>query len=151
MSDSGLLSYEYNELATLARQLKDWTIALKQVFYKIPQSTEEEAVQADLDTALRGLKRTVEFLCDVIEVEDEGAWPEHWLTSLPLPTLVVERLRKAHTFEGPLYVSRLERLRDRLQVGISSLTRKDIELIDDIVLATNADANAIFRRLMRWG
>ncbi len=104
----------------------------------------------DLASALDGWMRIARFLRDVVGLEDEGAWPEEWISDLPLPTMVVERLREVHAYQRPLYLTQLERFAEHLDKGIDALTDKDMDLLDDIVLATTADANAVFRRLMRW-
>ena len=149
MSDLGLLSYQYQELANLARQLKRWAVRVKCARYNLPVP-DEDLEGLDLPTSMKELGRITRFLKDVIACEDEGAWPEHWLSEPPLPTVLVERLRVTHALDLPLYGRQLARLSDRLQKGIEALTDKDVDLLDGIVLAADADANAVFRRLMRW-
>lgn len=148
MSDLGLLSYQYQELADLARQLKQWAVRIKCAHYNLPIPDEDLAV-IELSVALSELARITCFLKDVVG-QDEGAWSQDWLANPPLPTVLVERLNEAHVYELPLYVKQLKRLSEHLQKGVEALTDKDIALLDGIVLAADADANAVFRRLMRW-
>lgn len=150
MSDLGLLSHQYQELATLARQIRLWVMQVKQAHYPLPSGEADDAQSDDLPTAMTELARITEFLRDVVGFENEGLWPDHWLTEPPLPPVLVKRLHESHAFERPLYISQLAQLTDHLKDNIDALTEKDLELLDDIALATNADVNAVFRRLMRW-
>jgi hypothetical protein len=149
MSDLGLLSYQYQELANLARQLKQWAVPIKCAYHHLP-FPETDAAHPNLSTAVAEMEQIARFLSEVIVLEDEGAWPEKWLADPPLPTLLVERLRNAHAYELPLYVQQLSRLSEHLHKGVESLTARDVSLLDNIVLAADADVNAVFRRLMRW-
>ncbi len=148
MSDLGLLSHQYKELAELARQLKHWAVQVRRVYHSLPAPETHEA--SDLTTAKTELARVARFLADVINCEDEGAWPKHWLVAPPMPTALVERLRDAHAYDRPLYVKQLARLAEHLDQDPEALTDRDMSLLDGIVLAASADANAVFRRLMRW-
>jgi len=151
MSDMGLLSQQYQALSALARQLRQYAVQIKRFYHHIPETTKEAATTPpNLTTACAELARVARFLRDVIDVENEGAWPEHWLANPPLPTGTIERLRAAHIYDRPLFMRRLERLSEHLEQGANTLVDKDIELLDSIVLAANADTNAVFRRLMRW-
>jgi hypothetical protein len=148
MSDLGLLSYQYKELAELAQQLKQWAVQVRRAYHDLPAPETDEA--SDLTTAMTELARVTRFLGDVIGLEDEGAWPKHLLADPPVPTVLVERLRDAHAYDRPLYIQQLARLAEHLDEGVGALTDRDMDLLDGIVLAASADANAIFRRLMRW-
>jgi hypothetical protein len=151
MSDMGLLSQQYQALSALARQLRQYAVLIKRFHYHIPESAKEATTTSiNLTTACAELARVTRFLRDVIEVENEGSWPEYWVANPPLPTGTIERLRAAHVYDMPLFVKRLERLAEHLEQGANTLVDKDIELLDSIVLAANADTNAVFRRLMRW-
>ena len=149
MSDLGLLSQQYHELVGLARQVREWAIQVKRASYEIapPQG---DAMQASLDTSLSELARVMRFLRDVIALEDEGAWPEQWLANPPLPTFLVERLRAEHALDLPRYQNQLARLTEHLERGVRELTETDLETLDSVVLAVNADVNAVFRRMLRW-
>ena len=148
MSDLGLLSYQYKELAELARQLKQWAVQVRCAYHDLPAPETNKA--SDLTTAIAELARVTRFLGDVIGLEDEGSWPKHWLADPPVPTVLVERLRDAHAYDRPLYIKQLARLAKHLDQGVEALTDRDMNLLDGIVLAAGADANAVFRRLMRW-
>jgi hypothetical protein len=148
MGDLGLLSHQYKELADLARQLRQWAVQVRRSYHNLPiPGTDEEP---DLTTAIAELTEVARFLREVIELEDEGAWPEGWVANPALPIAVVERLRGMHAYDRPLYVKQLARLGEHLEQGREALTHTDLGLLDDIVLAAGADANAVFRRLMRW-
>ncbi len=148
MSDLGLLSHQYQALANLARQLKQWAVRVKCAHYNLP--VPEDIAAFDVPTAVNELARIMSFLKDVVGLKNEGEWPEHWLTEPALPSVLVEQLHNAHTHEMPLYIQRLEQLSEHLGKGAEALTDKDMTLLDSIVLAADADANAVFRRLMRW-
>lgn len=150
MSDLGLLSHQYQELAALARQVRQWVMQIKQAYYHLPSGEVHDAQSGDLPTAMTELARITEFLKDVVGFENEGLWPDRWLTEPPLPPVLVKRLHELHTFERPLYISQLALLTKHLKDDLDALTEKDLELLDGIALATNADVNAVFRRLMRW-
>lgn len=151
MSDLGLLSHQYQELAALARQLRQWVMQVKQAYYHLPPDNTEGVVEPDdLITAMKELAHIAEFLKEVVGLENEGMWPDRWLADPPLPPMLVKRLRELHAFERPLYINQLAQLTSRLRNDIDALTEKDLELIDDVTLAMNADVNAVFRRLMRW-
>lgn len=148
MSDLGLLSHQYRELADLARQLKQWAVQVRCAYHDLPASETDDA--PDLTIAMSELAQVTRFLADVVDLESEGAWPEHWLANPPVPTALVERLRDAHAHDRPLYIRQLTRLAEHLEQGGEALTDRDMSLLDSIVLAAGADANAVFRRLMRW-
>lgn len=150
MSDLGLLSHQYQELATLARQIRQWVMQIKQAYYHLPGSEADDVQSDELPTAMTELARITEFLKDVVGFENEGVWPDRWLAEPPLSPVLVKRLHESHAFERPLYISQLALLTDHLKDDLDALTEKDLELLDDIALATNADVNAVFRRLMRW-
>lgn len=150
MTDLGLLSHQYQEFAELARRLRQEAAAIKFAFYDLPESESPEP-KVELTLAMRELAQVSEFLRDVIDVKDEGKWPEHWLAAPPIPSVIVERLRDAHENDRPLYRKKIEVLTQHLNGSVAELTEQDMSLIDEIVVAANADATAVFRRLMRWG
>jgi hypothetical protein len=148
MSDLGLLSQQYKERAGLARRLRQWAVQVRRAYHSLP--VPEIDGEPDLAIALTKLAHVARFLEDVIGLEDEGTWPRRWLVNPALPTVVVDRLREAHALDRPLYIKQLARLAEHLENGTDALTGRDLNLLDDIVLAAGADANAVFRRLMRW-
>jgi hypothetical protein len=149
MSDLGLLSHQYKQLAELARQLRHWAVQVRRAYHNLPAPEPDN--ESGLKTAMTELARVTRFLGDVIGLKDEGEWPRHWLAEPPVPTVLVERLRDAHAYDQPLYIRQLARLTENLDQGLEALTERDMSLLDGIVLAAGADANAAFRRLMRWG
>lgn len=146
MSDLGVLSQQYQELTNLSRQLRHAAMQIHRAYHHIPGGEPNQP----LDIVLRQLAEIACFLRDVVGLDDEGQWPEKWLAALPLPTFVVERLRDAHTHDLPLYSKQLTRLAEHLERGIPQLTDTDLDVLDGIILAVGADANAVFRRMMRW-
>lgn len=150
MTDLGLLSHQYQEFAELARRLRQDAAAIKIAFYNLPKEESQES-EVELAEAMRELAQVSEFLRDVIDVKDEGKWSEQWVAAPPIPSAIVERLRDAHENDRPLYVKKIGTLAQHLNGTVADLTEQDMSLIDEIVLAANADATAVFRRLMRWG
>jgi hypothetical protein len=148
MSDLGLLSHQYRELAEVARQLRHWAVQVKRAYHDLPPADGD--TEADLTAALSELSIVTAFLRDVVDLKDEGAWPVRWLEAPPVPAALVARLRETHSTDRSLYVIQLGRLVKRLDQGIGALTERDIGLLDEIIKAAGADANEVFRRLMRW-
>lgn len=149
MTDLGLLSHQYQELATLARRLRLETALIKVSYHRL-MGAENAQAQRDLGEAIKELSRIAEFLKDVVDVNDEGEWPQLWLASPPVPSVIVERLRQVHENDRPLYMEKLGHLKQHLDQSVQALNDQDMVLIDEIVLAANADASLVFRRLMRW-
>lgn len=147
MSELGLLSYQYQAMAELSRQLRRHIVFVKRVYYKLPPDSDLELDETEVKKYFATILR---FLNDVIELDDESIWPEQWLETAPLPTAIVERLRKAHEFDHALYVRQLSRLADRFEDSLSHITESDIGLLEDIAHAANMDTTSVFRRLMRW-
>src|SRR5690606_22715075 len=105
---------------------------------------------AELAQAADGLSRVSKFLRHVIPAEDEGEWGEEWIIDPALPIDVVEKIREAHSSNQALYLEQLSRLTSHLENDPRQLTNKDIAILDSIMLATSADVNEVFRRMMRW-
>ncbi len=148
MSDLGLLSHQYQAMAELARQLRRDVLQIKRLYYGLPLSANDRGT--DIQASLAEFQRVVEFLCEVVPLAEEVAWPERWLDDPPLPSVLVENLRRIHTLDSPLYVKSLKKLEERLQQGIADLKEKDIFLLEEIAQSASTDANTVFRRLMRW-
>lgn len=148
MSDLGLLSHQYQAMAELARQLRHDVLQIKRLYYGLPLSANDK--ETDIQASLAEFQRVVEFLSEVVPLAEEMAWPERWLDDPPLPSVLVENLRKIHTLDSPLYVKSLKKLEERLQQGIADLKEKDIFLLEEIAQSASTDANTVFRRLMRW-
>ncbi len=150
MSDLGLLSHQYQVMAELARQLRHDGLQIKRLYYGLPLPANDK--ETDIEASLADFQeKIVEFLSEVIPLGEEDAWPERWLDDPPLPSALVEHLRKVHTLDSPQYVKSLTRLVQRLQQDITALKEKDILLLEEIAQSASVNANTVFRRLMRWG
>lgn len=147
MSDLGLLSYKYQTMAELARRLRRNVLLIKRLYYGLPVSEKDK--ETDIRKMLVETQEIVEFLRDVVPLSEEDVWPARWLDESPLPNDLVEQLRKIHNLDKPQYVKTLTRLGQRLQ-DITALKEKDIFLLEEIAYAASADANTVFRKLMRW-
>jgi hypothetical protein len=148
MSDLGLLSHQYQAMAELARQLRRDVLRIKRLYYGLPLPANDK--ETDIKASLAEFRRIVEFLGAVVPLAEEEPWPERWLDDPPLPSALVENLRKIHTLDAPQYIKTLKRLEQRLQQDITALKEKDIFLLEEIAQSASADANTVFRRLMRW-
>ncbi len=148
MSDLGLLSHQYHLMAELARQLRYDVLQIKRRYYGLPLPASMPS--NDFQTALANFQRIIEFLSDVIPLAEDVAWPDEWVSDPPLPNALVEKLRKLHTLDKPQYIKSLQRLKGRLEQDITTLKDRDILLLEEIAQAASADANTVFRRLMRW-
>ncbi len=147
MSDLGLLSYEYQMLLDLTQHLKEWVGQLKRLHFDLAVLEGPDHVSPG--EAATSLELVVRFLCDVIG-QEPSEWPEKWISALPLPVDIVDRLRELHSLDLPQYRQHLNTLAEHLDAGADSITDKDIVILDEIVAAAGADTNAVFRRLMRW-
>jgi hypothetical protein len=146
MSDLGLLSKQYQQLHEFLHRLRRWTTTIKQVHFKIGEQVDE----SDVIDALNGVSRIATFLRHVIPKVDEGEWDREWILDPPLPVDVVERIREIHSSNQSLYIEQLQKFLSRLQEKPMRLTDKDIDALDEIMLAASADINEVFRRMMRW-
>jgi hypothetical protein len=146
MSELGLLSQQYKQLHDFLRKLRRWITVIKQVKYHGEQAAEPR----DVNDALANLQHITEFLGDVIPLIDESEWDEKWLAAPPLPIDVVEKIRETHLRQQSLYLKQLQKLTLHLEEKQTQLTDKEIELLDEIMLAASADVNEVFRRMMRW-
>lgn len=147
MSDLGLLSHKYQTMAELARRLRRNVLLTKRLYYGLPLPEKDK--ETDIGKSLAEIQEIVEFLRDVVPLSEEDTWPVRWLDESPLPNDLVEQLRKIHTLDRPQYIKTLTKLGQRLQ-DITALKEKDISLLEEIAYAASADANTVFRKLMRW-
>jgi len=147
MSELGLLSYQYQALAELSRQLRNYIVYAKRIHYDLPIDPNDELNSTIVSTYFN---KIVQFLSEVIDLENESSWPEDWIDDPPLPNAVVERLRLQHEFDRLFYTKQLQRLAERLESDLTLVTPKDIKLLEEIAQATNMDTTSVFRRLMRW-
>lgn len=147
MSDLGLLSHEYQRLLDLTQHLKELVGQLKRLHLGLAVLGGPDHVLPN-EAATR-LEPVIRFLYDVIGEEPSG-WSENWITAMPLPMAVVDRLRELHALDLPQYRKHLESLADHLGAGADSISDMDLTILDEVVAAAGADTNAVFRRLMRW-
>ena len=150
MSDLDLLSHQYQMMAGLARRLRYQVLQIKRLYYGLPEGRGDKEIDIDASASIVAFQRILLFLSQVVPLGEEDAWPEDWLYDPPLPIAIVERLRKTHTLNRPLYVQSLTKAEQRLSQGIPDLKERDILLLEEIAQSASADANAVFRRLMRW-
>lgn len=148
MSDLGLLSHQYQIMAASARRLRRNVLRIKRQYYGLPLPGSD--TQADIKSSEAEMLVIVEFLRDVIPLTEEESVPVKWLDGAPLSNALVERLRKIHILDSPQYIKVLTRLEQRLQQGSTALNEKDLFLLEEIAQSANADANIVFRKLMRW-
>jgi hypothetical protein len=147
MSDLGLLSHKYQTVAELARQLRRNVLLIKRFFYRLlPLGKEQET---EVNKAFSEIKIIIEFLIDVIPLNEEVVWPVRWVDEPPISDALVEQLRKIHILDSPRYVRSLKNLREKLQDPVT-LKEKDIFLLEEIAYTASNDANTVFRKLMRW-
>jgi hypothetical protein len=92
MSDIGLLSHQYQALAEFSRELRQYIIYIKRLYYGLPRDT-DEALDAKIISYLHNL---INFLSEVINLNDEVNRSEVLLENTPLPISVVERLQHNH-------------------------------------------------------
>jgi hypothetical protein len=147
MSDLGLLSHQYQSKAELARRLRRHILLIKRSFYGLPFPT--SATEADFEESLAETQKIIEFLVEVVPLNEEANWSAKWQDDPPLPIPLVEQLKQLHTLDGPQYIKVLKRLETSVQ-DTTTLRDKDIRVLEEIAYAANVDANQVFRKLMRW-
>lgn len=146
MTDLGLLSKQYKQLHDFLRRLREWITTIKQLHYELAQQVDVTKVTE----AVNELSQIIQFMIEVIPEEDESEWDERWLLEPPLPIDVVEKIREKNFSQQSLYIEQLRRLIVRLEKKPIQLTDKDVDLLDEIMLAASADVSEVFRRMMRW-
>jgi hypothetical protein len=168
MSDVSVLSHEYQTASELSDVLNRSLIVLKKKVLGLPGAaavSDEELAQSRV--ALVGV---LDALIDLLGID---AVPAHSrrrggagagsvaaaagavyrtapdATLAQVPGAVVGRLRAAHDGEVPYFLEDLQRVAAKLRQPSGTLSPEDLQALEEIAAAAEAEASTVYRRLMR--
>lgn len=143
MSDVSVLSHEYKAASDLSHLIGDVLIPLKKVHFGLAGLAEDEP--ESLETRSRMLANV---LVDLEGLMSDGQM-DITRDAPQIPEALVVRLRREHGGSLPYYLDDLRRAADHLRAGASNVEKRDLQLLDELALATDAEASRVFRQLMR--
>jgi hypothetical protein len=144
MSDVSVLSHEYKTASELSQVTSRALITLKRARLGVEGTT----------TTLEELKQTgcelAEIVTAVADLLDPApATPPDERTAARVPATLVARLRAKRRGQLPYYLHDLRAAAGRLTGAPTDLTDADIDLLDELTAAVDAEASSVYRRLMR--
>ena len=145
MSDASVLSHEYKTASELSQAITDALIALKKVRLQLPGS---EAIAVDeLESSRRRLAEIVEALGILLKPGADSHLESTAATRVP--GALVSRLRRERQGDLDYYLDDLKQLAAHLRQESTRLSERDLDLLDQLAAAADAETSSVFRRLMR--
>ncbi len=140
MSESAIISHEYQSFADLFRTLNRYVVLIKKLHFRLPGA--ERVGDAEVAEAKRFLD---DLLRDVIGDLRAVTRPSG---ARRVPKILIKRLQDHHKARMAWYVDDLEALRQAL-TGNRALNEDLIRCLDDLVGQLDLETNALYRKLMR--
>ncbi len=147
MSEVSVLSQEYKTASDLSRALNAALIVLKKVQLGLP--TAETITPDEIERSQRCLSDILEALRQLLQpggADHPGATPE---AAARVPGALVTRLRVKWQGELDYHLEDLKEIAVRLREGVDALTDADLDRLDALASAADAETSSVFRRLMR--
>lgn len=142
MSDMSLLWHEYQRYNDLSRELTEDVILLQRVRLHLPGY--EEVTPKQREDSRKRLEQFVDMLAVNLNPEKAAE-----IEAILLPGTLVERIRNANSGLLPRFLVELQALREHLAEGESTLTNRDMELLDSLTNNVNQETSRVFNRLWR--
>ena len=144
MSETAIISQEYQSFSTLFRKLNRYIVLIKKRHFHLPGAgrlDDAEVVEAKrfLDDLLG------EIIADLKNVRDAAAHPP---ATRRVPKVLIKRLQEHQKARMAWYVDDLEELRQALR-GNCALNEDLIKCLDDLIGQLDLETNALYRKLMR--
>jgi hypothetical protein len=148
MSETGIISQEYENTAELFRAINESVIVLKKKHFNLTGAA--QVTSEDLSGARKLLTDLLRQLIE--ELENEPSAPVSAAgtegTSLQVPPFFIKRLQERHSGAMQWYLNDLRALLQALEEG-RPLTRDLLSYLDELCGQLDAETTAIHRRLWR--
>jgi rubrerythrin len=144
MSETGIISQEYENTAELFRAINQSVIVLKKKHFNLTGAA--QVTSGDLSEARKLLTDLLRQLIEKLEHEPSVLMTED--TSLQVPPFFIKRLQERHSGEMQWYLKDLRELLQALEEG-RPLTGNLITYLDELCGQLDAETTAIHRRLWR--
>lgn len=166
MSDVSVLSHEYQTASELSDVLNRSLIVLKKKVLGLAGAaavSDEELAQSRV--SLAGI---LDALVDLLGTDAGAGRGRHRAIAgsgasgtgaayrvspdavlAQVPGAVVGRLRDAHDGDLPYFLEDLQRVAARLRQPSGSLAQEDLQILEELASAAEAEASTVYRRLMR--
>ncbi len=148
MSDLSVLWHEYERYEDLTRNVTEDVTNLKRLRFGLPGS-ETVTVEERVSSRER-LQALVGAIAAALSPSTISPHLEESARAIPrLPSALIEQIRRTHGGMLPRFVEDVIVLCEHLAHGESSLTARDIELLDDLGNSVHTETSRVFRRLYR--
>lgn len=144
MSETGIISQEYENTAELFRAINESVIVLKKKHFNLTGAA--QVTTEDISEARKLLTDLLRQLIEELEHEPSALVTED--TSLQVPPFFIKRLQERHSGEMQWYLKDLRELLQALEEE-RPLTGDLITYLDELCGQLDAETTAIHRRLWR--
>lgn len=147
MSEVSVLSQEYKTASDLSQRLNAALIALKKACLDLPGA---EAIGSDeLACQQQYVAGVVDALLSLLAPQRSESRPAGQDGAVAVPGALVAQLRAERRGDLDYFLDDLEQVQAHLREGTGTLTQADLERLDELAAAADAQTSNVFRRLMR--
>lgn len=147
MSEVSVLSQEYKTASDLSRVGGAALIVLKKVRLGLPGA--ETITPEEVERSRRCLSDILEALSQLLQPAGADHPRATQEAAARVPGALVTRLRVERQGDLDYYLEDLEGMAARLREGVDALTDADLDRLDALASAADAETSSVFRRLMR--
>lgn len=144
MSETGIISQEYQNTAELFRTINQSVIVLKKKHFNLNGAAQLST--KDISEARRLLSDLLRQLIEKLSDDSSTLLTDD--DSLQVPLFFIKRLQERHSGEIQWYLQDLQKLLKALEEG-QPLTEELIAYLDELCGQLDAETTAIHRRLWR--
>jgi hypothetical protein len=147
VSELSVLSHEYKTASDLSQAINTALIAIKKLRLGLPGA--EGITPEELECSRSRLVEILEAVMDLLTPAETGPQRATRDAVARVPGALVTRLRTRRQGDLAYYLEELEGAATRLRQGVLALTDADLDLLDELAAAADAETSSVFRRLMR--
>ncbi len=147
VSEVSVLSHEYKAASDLSQAINTALIVLKKARLGLPGA--ETFTPEEMERSRCHLADMIEALLDLLGPAESGRRRAARGAVARVPGALVAHLRAERQGDLAYYLEDLERVVGRLREGVGALTDSDLERLDELAAAADAETSSVFRRLMR--
>ena len=148
MSDTSVLAQEYTAASELSQLISEALIVLKKAHLDLAGAEHIPAQAVERES--RRLGAMFAALGILLGATSNSSASEDEITGeVQIPAALVKRLEDEHRGDLDYFLEDITQVAAALRDGARPLTLADLQLLDQIADAADAEASSVFRRLMR--